>query len=160
MFGGGKKMIKSIGQWKKLFYSSVKDAKQWTDKQCFEHILKKYSGVTKKIVQQRFVYPLCFSTREVYISGLNKKHKKPFEFNDTTCSLCKKYINHKVASYKDQCDNCPLAISGNRCGANMKNPWGVFVRQNNPEPMIAMMKKMISQCDSKGKWKPQKNTNK
>lgn len=143
-------MIKSIGQWKKLFYSSVKDAKQWTDKQCFEHIIKKYSGVTKEVLSQ-FVYPLNFGCREVYISGSNAK---PFEFNDATCSLCKKYINHKAETYVDQCDACPLAISGNRCGANMKNPWGKFVHQNNPEPMIEMMKKMISECNRKGEWKP------
>jgi len=57
-------MIKTVLEWKEKFYKPVKDAKQWTDKHCFQHTLKKYLGVAKE-ARKKFGPNLIFVTSTI-----------------------------------------------------------------------------------------------
>jgi hypothetical protein len=145
----------SLDTWIEEFYTPVEKAKEWTDKQCFEHTLTKYQGLIDKNLKKHGV--------TLNRGMLGTDPEKVF-IGTNTCSLCIKYYegmgNDNEDYPREDCRQCPLDKAGHGCFNQLEtgkeydpsNLWEVMYVTNNPSPMIKQMKKMIKQCDKTGKW--------
>jgi hypothetical protein len=128
----------SIKTWKKEFYT--KPLKKWSDKECAEHTLKKYTGTMKSNLKRHGVVKsglTCLSD-DITINF--------FEFGADSCSFCKKY-------YQYDCEGCPLEELGKGClFSETLSPYEYFCSDNNPKPMINLMKRIIKRCNDKGEF--------
>lgn len=129
----------SLIDWEKKYYKSVEGAKDWTDKKCAEHTLKKYRGV-KKVKD----YDLILEDSELHLKGTDHF----FVFGSHTCSFCEKYYKE---NNKKPCRNCPLHKEKNNCDID-NSAYDLFTKENDPNPMIKLMKTIISKCDTEGKY--------
>jgi hypothetical protein len=141
----------SLRSWKKEFYKPIQGVrdyrthpKNWTDQQCFEHTLKKYSGLLPENLVKHSVSLLRGDVSEGSSSG------PIFEFDGNSCALCKKF-----APDQPGCDKCPLFKSGYGCNTD-KSLWKTMMKLGNPRPMIKHMKKLIAECTSTGRWRKKK----
>lgn len=141
----------SAKTWQEEFCPKPVKAKTWTDKQCFEHTIKKYQGAMAKALKKHglqkagnFLIPIDLGDPDPYDISTSER----CNFNEKSCALCTKYLNRR---YKNKCSKCPLSLAGKECG-NDDSPYDYFCDNDNPQPMIRTMKKMITQCDKKGNW--------
>lgn len=139
-----KKKVKKLGlaEWEATFYENIDDAKDWSDKKCFEHTLKKYSGLPKTVLKQ---YGLHKDMGTIH--PLNED-RPSFTFTIATCALCKKYYKSRA---KIPCKKCPLYRDGNGCESG-NSSWRAMVLSDKHTPMLQAMRKMIKQCDTLGNW--------
>ena len=140
-----------IRSWVKDNYTPTKGAAKWTDKECFEHTLKKYQATTAETLAKYqlkkdgpTLAAVADSSRPLHLLPEDKK----FVFDHANCSLCAKYY-YRI----DSCSSCPLGRIKKTCGKTHKDPYSVFIERDNPEPMILLMEKLIAQCDKKGNWR-------
>lgn len=138
-----------LQDWKGAFYSDVEGAKGWTDKQCFEHTLKKYKGLKKENLNKY----------GVQLSGavVRRDQSEEFFLGTDTCSLCTKYYGIEDDTVENECSICPLDQAGYGCFTNdededHKNLWAKMYDENDPTEMIQQMKKMIGECAENGEW--------
>ncbi|HVC31885.1 MAG TPA: hypothetical protein VNL16_00075 [Chloroflexota bacterium] len=70
-----------------------------------------------------------------------------FFVTSNTCALCVLYFD---ADSDDPCVTCPLSVSrGNVACDEGDSPYEKFVEGNNPEPMIAALKKLRAEEGSR-----------
>ena len=133
----------SVNTWKKEFYSKI--SPKMTDKERAEHTLKKYEGILSLNLKKHGVKKDECDT-EIYHLDENINKFSSFVFDTTTCSFCRKY-------FKTTCDSCPVTKeSGESCISSNPNVYILFTEDNNPKPMIKLMKKIIKKCDEAGKY--------
>ena len=64
-----------------------------------------------------------------------------------SCSLC---CYHRGGSYGQGCAECPLFHAGMGLACyedtlETRSPWGVWMRNRDPEPMIALLEKALNE---------------
>lgn len=146
----------SLQTWEEEFYTSMLDAKEWTDKQCFEHTLTKYQGLKKENLAK---HDVTLSRAHV---GSGYVNSEKFFVGTSNCALCQKYYDREQEDDDDPrtpCKKCPLDKAAYGCfndsdGTHKSfNLWDIMYVKNDPKPMIKQMKEMIAECNNKGESK-------
>ena len=127
----------SIKTWKAEFYK-VKPKATMTDLVAIRHCLLKWTGLKKSNLAKHGL--------EAQYGDILDDHAIKniwFEIDSNNCALC---IKHMVP--ENSCDNCPLAIINNGLSCcsdgseqNDVSPYGQWCDNNDPKPMIALLKK-------------------
>lgn len=111
--------------------------------QATAHSLRKWEGLRKDALDEYglnlgylnnvAVTAVCYRTNVLTIDNVS-------------CALC---IHHQNTFADLPCPSCPLAIArgGVACTQRMeteaRSPWAVWVRQNDPEPMIQWLRRTL-----------------
>lgn len=135
----------SIETWKKEFLPSLKNAKTWTDKKCFQHVAKKYEGISPKNLRK---HQVKMRKGARYLSYLTL-YEDVLSVDE--CALCIKY--HKPYT-TNECKGCPLYRAEIGCMEPEETSLYRKVRAlQKPILMVLQMEQMIEQCDKNGKWR-------
>lgn len=126
-----------IRSWKVEFYAPIsKVAKQ----DATQHSLTKWTGLRAENLAK---HELC-ATSGAYNSGMIFTEGEKYSWNanvkfvpdEDTCALCK----HHVRGFPE-CETCPLKrFLGERCDEGLGNPYGAWLDDQDPEPMIKALK--------------------
>lgn len=132
----------SLQSWKEEFYpmrawDTLKEA-------AAEHSLKKWIGLRSENLARHGLIAdgsaICEEERQ-HIS---------LSINDRTCALCKHYL--RLGSCEAPCASCPIMqLTGYSCDDDAyhrenygtESPYGQFLDNKNPEPMIALLERVV-----------------
>lgn len=126
----------SITSWKREFYPiTAKQAAKQGALAAAEHSLKKWSGALPGALKRHRGRPFG---RNLYFG------QECVEFDGNTCALCERYA-------EEECVGCPLAktLGGEPCSAGWESPYFEMVRNSNPRPMIAALRKTVARLKRK-----------
>ena len=144
----------SLQTWKETFYEDImnmKEEKRLSDLSCAEHTLKKYQGLLPENLEKHGVGLFGRALREKNLSYVELLATGEFDFSSDTCSFCLKHYNFEYQI--TECGNCPIGRISKPCGGNNKeNTWYQVIFTKDPNPMITLMEKIITMCDSEGKF--------
>ena len=136
----------SIKSWKNEFYPIA--ASRVAKKNALAHSLKKWKGLTREnLVKHKLMY--CH--RYIH-EGKSFRFTKPFmEIDGGSCACCHHWIGKsRSGAFNIFCQECPLlkARGGFRCDQstdyNGDDPYGAFINNGNPNPMIKLIKLAIN----------------
>ncbi len=127
----------SLSSWKKEFYKGrIKQAAK-DPLAAVEHSLKKWKGLRAKNIA---AHKVEISHGDVF----NPVTCNSFSIDADSCALC------QMCKYDDgysriNCSKCPIVqVTGKVCDGSQAtpSPYGVWVKEGNPEPMIAVLKQV------------------
>jgi hypothetical protein len=130
----------SLSSWKKEFYKGrIKKAAR-DPLSAVEHSLRKWKGLRAKNIEAHKV-------KISYGDVVNPITDNSFSIDADSCALC------QMCKYDDgysriDCSKCPIVkVTGRVCdgSAATPSPYGVWVKQNDPEPMIKVLKQVRKQ---------------
>lgn len=136
----------SIKTWKEEFYP-VAPKKRMSTLEAIEHSLRKWEGLRKSNLKKHDVFKIFFGDNIV-----ESDSSECFLVNSSTCALCQKFYKSEISRDEDgnfvslsNCAKCPLAkVLENPCDhGEEKSPYGEFVNNGNPAPMISALKKAL-----------------
>lgn len=117
----------SLETWKAEFYPI--EARKVPVEDAVQHSLNKWRGLTKENLDK---HELTLDEYSVLIDDEDNE----FGVDAYSCALCQKYR---------YCDGCPLAnVLGRSCDNEddgEHSPYGLFVEEGNPLPMIAALER-------------------
>jgi uncharacterized protein YbdZ (MbtH family) len=118
----------SIATWKKEFYGPMSKAVK-SEKAALEHSIKKWTGLLPANLKKHEL-----KTKDLWIED---NARRAFDIDSSTCALCELYI----------CSDCPLKkIRRSPCCGNKESPYSIWYDENNPRPMLNLLKKALKKC--------------
>lgn len=113
--------------WKAEFYPS--EAKDHPGD--IRHSLRKWIGLRKENLERHGLVSEFLDA-----SLQDEDNYEVIPVDDTTCSLCVKYLNW-------DCGACPVvAVTGSWCGAR-DSPYDIYATTGDPEPMIKVLRECL-----------------
>jgi hypothetical protein len=137
----------SLATWKHKYYQTPAFSIK-TERGAIKHSLRKWVGLRSVNLKKYGVFknPLsCYIVSE----------DKSFGITFSTCALCCLFYHSKYDSALGPCVLCPLhRIRGYPCDVvsqdeNISPYYNFTSSNNNPEPMIALLKEALKKCNSK-----------
>ena len=120
----------TVESWKSEFYAVDayrSKGENWSDKECLEHALKKWCGLTKENLDKHEV-----KHDQGMLFHKMKYDADALPIDSSTCAMCEKY-------YIGGCHGCPVVRHyGDRCCGKVNQYWE-FIDKNNPKPMIDLL---------------------
>ena len=145
----------SIQSWKKEFYPVDASKCRKSILKALKHTLLKYTGTLKKNLKKHDIEKGKGSGRLFDCRGMSYGK---LGFGEDTCALC-----NNPSDFPD-CEKCVLYESGNGClsenDGDWKSPYHVFTIDNDPMPMIRIVKKLIVKEEKNAKNAKPKNAKK
>lgn len=120
----------SIKTWKEEFY--LVDARDVPKEEALAHSIKKWRGLTPENLAKHDLRRLGSYLHDDYGACAY------FGIDTSSCALCTHYYS------PGECYGCPLYQHlGARCDNDLDSPYGIFVGDGDPKPMIVALKGSI-----------------
>ncbi|AWP23473.1 hypothetical protein C4901_09125 [Acidiferrobacter sp. SPIII_3] len=126
----------SLKTWKQEFYPVPANSPEAlaTLRAAVEHSLRKWRGLRLKALLK---HDVCLSDKLTVGRRRVCGQDGRLAIDSGSCALC--------WSADVSCDSCLLArVSGFPCDAEGEGPWRAFYRDDDPEPMIALLEKALA----------------
>lgn len=123
----------SLNSWKRKYYKGRIRSAAADPLSAVKHSLKKWKGLRPDKLEE---HGLVVSWGDV----VNPVTGKAFVVNNETCALC---VMCQTATGCADCGKCPVVeVTGKTCDGRSGNDsaYGTWIRDNNPEPMIKLLK--------------------
>ena len=139
----------SLASWKKEFYPSEANTIK-TRIGAIKHSLRKWVGALPKNLKKHKV-----ELREGRILE-PRDYWDAFVFNSDNCALCQLYFDFYLSEGDDHCLKCPLyaLLNNTRCygmvGLGEPDRPFELLYDDNPNPMIALLRKALKVEQKKG----------
>ena len=136
----------SLESWKAEFYPV--EASEVSVKDALAHSKRKWEGLRRENLERHGL--------ELEGGGLVAASSVGtlFFIASDSCALCHYFLEKSKGDYYQRCTNCPLRmVRGEPCDApshNPPSPWGSFIRENDPLPMIALIDEAIAASSTEG----------
>lgn len=136
----------SIKTWKDKYYPiNATKVKKKDQLGAIEHSLLKWKGLKPKALEKHGLFGDEDGIRA--IGSTDCEPENYLDVNGDTCALC--HITNM------SCHTCPITIAtGNRCDLSRwdnPSPFKVWQTDQNPKPMIAVLKKTLKHYQAKAK---------
>lgn len=123
----------SLENWMAEFYPTPAD--EVAEKDALHHILVKWYGLRKSNLDKYGLYA------DSYGDIRDSSHGARFSVDGCSCALCVHHCHGEGAPY---CFSCPLyKVRDTPCDkvrpGDQRTPWHSWLRQQDPEPMIALL---------------------
>lgn len=120
----------SIASWKKEFMPTK--ACDTSKKEAYDHVLRKWIGLRKENLRRHGLHSW-------YRTVWDRRVNQGMSIDYRSCAFCHHYFNTRG---ERKCNSCPLSKAlGASCDAlnnyTALSPYGEFLRNDNPEPMIS-----------------------
>lgn len=142
----------SLQTWKEEFYpiaaKAMEKLKASDDLSLLNHSLKKWIGLRKENLEKHgIIYSKSMNALYNSEDFIGTIGASSISINGSSCSLCQRYGN--------SCHSCPLKESrGTSCDADIEetlSPWGEWIFNENPEPMILALQEAIKFVENQPK---------
>ena len=122
----------SLKSWRAEFYPEV--AGSVPKERALQHSLRKWEGLRRENLEK---HGGRLGGGNGVVFG-----NWTLQVNAATCSLC---VHHLAAAASvPACESCPLfKVRGRSCDTGAGHPYGAFVWDGDPEPMIALIKQAM-----------------
>lgn len=130
----------SLNSWKQEFYQGRIKVAAKDPITATQHSLKKWKGLKAKNLEKHALRPF-FGDIE------NQKTGKEFSIDNSTCALC--VHTQAISISRGDCSRCPIvAATGAKCDGE-GSPYGMWIKNNDPKPMIQLLKATLKHLKAK-----------